>query len=75
METIFDHNPTEKEVKAILDYCEIKSKDEYLKNNKSQTASYFHIYMLYYDRNDMDKSSKYLELSGMPLDEIIDHCF
>ena len=54
METIFDHNPSEKEVKMILNYCELKSKDEYLTKNKSQRAAYFHLFMLYDERNNKD---------------------
>ena len=75
METIFDHNPTDKEVKAILDYCELKSKDEYLTKNKSQRAAYFHLFMLYDERNNKDKAQEYLNLSGAPINEIMDFCF
>lgn len=73
METVFDHNITEKEFKEILGKI-FKDKDDYLKNMSLESHAYFNIYELYILRNDLKKAEKYLDLSGIPIEEIIDHC-
>ena len=73
METIFDHNITDKEFKELFGQF-FKDKNDYLKNMTIESHAYFNIYELYIFRNDLKKAEKYLDLSGIPVEEIIDHC-
>lgn len=73
METIFDHNITDKEFKELFGQF-FKDKNDYLKNMTIESHAYFNIYELYIFRNDLEKAEKYLDLSGIPVEEIIDHC-
>ena len=47
---------------------------KYLKNMTIESHAYFNIYELYVLRNNLDKAEKYLDLSGIPIEEVIDHC-
>lgn len=73
METIFDHNITDKEFKELFGQF-FKDKNDYLKNMTIESHAYFNIYELYVLRNNLDKAEKYLDLSGIPIEEVIDHC-
>lgn len=73
METIFDHNITDKEFKELFGQF-FKDKNDYLKNMTIESHAYFNIYELYILRNNLEKAEKYLDLSGIPIEEIIDHC-
>ena len=73
METIFDHNITEKEFKQVFGQF-FKDKNDYLKNMTIESHAYFNIYELYIYRDDLKKAEKYLDLSGIPIEEIIDRC-
>lgn len=73
METVFDHNITNQEFKELLGKF-FKDKDDYLKNMSLENHAYFNIYELYILRNDLEKAEKYLDLSGIPIEEVIDHC-
>lgn len=73
METIFNHNITDKEFKELFGQF-FKDKNDYLKNMTIESHAYFNIYELYVLRNDLEKAEKYLDLSGIPVEEIIDHC-
>ena len=73
METVFDHNITEKEFKELFGQF-FKDKDDYLKNMTIESHAYFNIYELYILRNDLGKAEKYLDLSGIPIEDIIDRC-
>ena len=74
METIFDHNITNKEFKQIFKGV-FKDTNDFMKNMKFQSHAYFQIALLYDIRNDDKNFDKYLKLSGFPVEEIIDHCF
>lgn len=73
METIFDHNITDKEFKELFGQF-FKDKNDYLKNMTIESHAYFNIYELYILRNNLEKAEKYLDLSGIPIEEVIDHC-
>lgn len=73
METIFDHNITDKEFKVLFGQF-FKDKNDYLKNMTIESHAYFNIYELYIFRNDLKKAEKYLDLSGIPIEDIIDRC-
>lgn len=73
METVFDHNITDKEFKELFGQF-FKDKNDYLKNMTIESHAYFNIYELYILRNNLDKAEKYLDLSGIPIEEVIDHC-
>lgn len=73
METIFDHNITDKEFKELFGQF-FKDKNDYLKNMTIESHAYFNIYELYVLRNNLEKAEKYLDLSGIPIEEVIDHC-
>lgn len=73
METIFDHQITEKEFKDIFGEY-FKDKESYLKNMTIESHALVHIGELYEYRNDTKNAKKYYDLSGFPFDEIIDHC-
>ncbi len=73
METVFDHNITEEEFKELFGQF-FKDKDDYLKNMTIESHAYFNIYELYTLRNDSEKAEKYLDLSGIPIENIIDRC-
>lgn len=55
METVFDHNITEKEWKHIYGTC---SQDKYISFIGQETA-YYDIAVLYYIRGDNDKATAY----------------
>ena len=73
METIFDHNITDKEFKELFGQF-FKDKNDYLKNMTIESHAYFNIYELYVLRNNLEKAEKFLDLSGIPIEEVIDHC-
>lgn len=59
METIFDHNPTEEEVRKIIGSM---TKEEYLKFltlDKDNNNGYYDIAYLYYYRSNLPKMRKY----------------
>ena len=71
METVFDHNITGKEFNELFGQF-FKDKDDYLKNMTIESHAFFNIYELYILRNDLGKAEKYLDLSGIPIEDIID---
>ena len=74
METIFDHNITDKEFKELFGQF-FKDKDDYLKNMTKENHARFNIYELYKLRNELKKAEKYLDLSGISTEDVMDHCF
>lgn len=57
METIFDHNPTEEEIKCL--YGRVKTKEEHLVDPFSQGTEYAMIYRLYKRRGNKEMAEKY----------------
>lgn len=66
METIFDHNITDKEFNEICVKNGIKDKASYLDSFKSQEKAYLHIAFLYQYRKDEKNFEKYFDLTGFP---------
>lgn len=66
METIFDHNITEKEFNELFVKDGIKDKAFYMEKVKSQEKAYLHIAFLYQYRKDEENFVKYFDLTGFP---------
>lgn len=60
METIFDHNPTNEELKAH--FSKVISKEKHLAKHFSQDTEYAFIYSLYKMRGDEAHAAKYRSL-------------
>ena len=71
METVFDHNITDAEFKQIFQGV-FKDKDDFMQNMKIKSHAYYQIAELYDLHKDEKNCEKYLKLSGMPIEDIID---
>ena len=60
METVFEHNPTEKELDYLFDDPKI-TKEEYLSFGDNQVQAYTFIYYLYKYRKNEKKAQEYLD--------------
>ena len=60
METVFDHNITEKEMLKIFGFNE--SKNEFLESKQTQRWHYVTIYNLYSIRGNIVMAKKYLDM-------------
>ena len=60
METVYEHNPTKKELYYLFDDPEF-TKEEYLSYDVNQAQAFAHIYHLYRYRKDKKKMKEYMD--------------
>ncbi len=72
METVFDHNITEKEKEAVLGFAD-STLDEF--SDWTQIEHYGLIYRLYRYRGDIAKAKKYAELIPNDVHKVFGTCY
>jgi hypothetical protein len=74
METIFDHNVTEKEMELLLGF--VWTKEEYVnRSHATQRGNHVAIYNLYGLRGDMETVQKYADKIPNDSTKIFDTCY
>ncbi len=66
METVFDHHPSEEELRYL--FLSGTKAEDYLKTHQDQEAEYGNIYALYMIRGNRERAMEYLNKIRDPLE-------
>jgi hypothetical protein len=66
METVFDHDPSQEELKYL--FLSGQSSEEYLSSHQDQETEYGNIYALYMIRGNREKALEYLNRIRNPIE-------